>query len=250
MPSLERQQQPPAAVSQLALSQPEASTLVLSEARSADIPAIAALQTQLSAAFPAEQHSSPHGATSARIAHYTALLSSSPSPSTTTTTVLLQVVDTAIGQVVASGRWDIYTEGPRAEEKHAAKEFGTWIADRTSEDIWRELQDRLVATRERYMGGRPYCAKLVLRYLGTLPSHRSRSAATQILRWGLARADALGLPIYLKITTPGRLLYVKHGFERAGEFVVDFDEWWWGEVDGGDKGSPMMVRWPRGEASE
>lgn len=78
--------------------------------------------------------------------------------------------------------------------------------------------------------------------LATIPGCRGRGAASQILEWGFARADALGLPAYLEASDEGVGLYEKRGFQKVGNFVTDLKRW-------GGEGlleAPLMVRQPSG----
>lgn len=56
--------------------------------------------------------------------------------------------------------------------------------------------------------------------MAALPRRRGLGAGTAMLRYGLVRARALGLPVYLEASTPrNRKLYARHGFQDHGEPV-------------------------------
>ena len=45
-----------------------------------------------------------------------------------------------------------------------------------------------------------------------------------IVRWGCEKADALGLPAFLEATTAGHPIYLKEGFEKVDEVIIDCDQ--------------------------
>jgi GNAT superfamily N-acetyltransferase len=60
--------------------------------------------------------------------------------------------------------------------------------------------------------------------LGTLvtsPDHQRRGAGTKLIQWGIARARALNLPIYLSASPSGLPLYTKLGFKTCGSLGID-----------------------------
>ena len=57
-----------------------------------------------------------------------------------------------------------------------------------------------------------------LPFIGVDPVHQGRGIGSALLRRGLARADADGLPTYLEASSPrNRALYERHGFVVTGE---------------------------------
>lgn len=60
---------------------------------------------------------------------------------------------------------------------------------------------------------------LVLDMLATHPDYHGRGMGSQLLKWGLAKADHDGLEAYLSASPMGRPLYVKNGFK-----LVDSEE--------------------------
>lgn len=55
-----------------------------------------------------------------------------------------------------------------------------------------------------------------LEMLATDPAFQGRGAGSQLLRWGLARADAAGVEAYLEASPAAVPLYEKLGFREAG----------------------------------
>jgi WD repeat-containing protein 48 len=93
-------------------------------------------------------------------------------------------------------------------------------------DALNSLFQPLRAAQERIMGtSRPY---FKLNQLATHPEFEGRGAARLMLDWGLGKADAEGLVVYLDATERARPLYERRGFK-----VVQAVEWdrvpWGGE---------------------
>lgn len=59
----------------------------------------------------------------------------------------------------------------------------------------------------------------------TYKEARGRGAGSALLKWGLDRADADGLPTYLDSTPPGKALYEKAGFKVVKELYFDLKPW-------------------------
>lgn len=55
--------------------------------------------------------------------------------------------------------------------------------------------------------------------LGTHPKHHGRGIASQLLKWGLERADRDGLEVFLSASPAGKPIYEKKGFR-----VVEMEE--------------------------
>jgi hypothetical protein len=45
------------------------------------------------------------------------------------------------------------------------------------------------------------------------------------LKWGLEKADEMGVQAYLESSPKGKGLYAKHGFEEEGMMKFDAREW-------------------------
>lgn len=54
--------------------------------------------------------------------------------------------------------------------------------------------------------------------LGVHPSQQGRGLASKLLRWGLTRADAEGLEVYLSASPEGKPMYEKYGFRTVESF--------------------------------
>jgi Sortase and related acyltransferases len=54
--------------------------------------------------------------------------------------------------------------------------------------------------------------------LGVHPSQEGKGLGSKLLRWGLTRADAEGVEVYLSASPAGRPLYLKYGFREVDTF--------------------------------
>lgn len=76
---------------------------------------------------------------------------------------------------------------------------------------------RLTAIEEATEAVRPDVPHLHLSSMAVRPAQRGRGAGSAMLTAGLARADALELPVHLEASTPAaRRLYLRHGFRDHG----------------------------------
>lgn len=62
--------------------------------------------------------------------------------------------------------------------------------------------------------------KIDLDMLATHPNYNGRGLGSQLLRWGLHRADEAGVDTFLASTPQGRRLYEKYGFQVVKEYEV------------------------------
>ena len=80
----------------------------------------------------------------------------------------------------------------------------------------------------------------------THPSHQGRGAASMLMKWGVERADADGLPCYVNAEEAAYALYRRFGFVDLYEGGIDLGKF------GGDGvyRTMGMVRWPKGKRHE
>lgn len=62
-----------------------------------------------------------------------------------------------------------------------------------------------------------------LQILVTTPAHRRRGAASQLVEWGIKRADECGLKSVLMASEAGLGVYLKHGFKVVKEIEMDLE---------------------------
>ena len=54
--------------------------------------------------------------------------------------------------------------------------------------------------------------------LGVHASYQGKGLGSRLLKWGLTRADAEGLEVYLSASPAGKPLYQKYGFREVDSF--------------------------------
>ncbi|PSS07118.1 hypothetical protein M430DRAFT_71885, partial [Amorphotheca resinae ATCC 22711] len=115
---------------------------------------------------------------------------------------VLVVRDTkASNLIVGFAKWDL----PGHDASHSDI---TW-PEGCREEYLKGYYEKVMAARDRVMGGRHcYC----LTYVGTLPDYRGRGVGTMLTEWGLERARADRIPIYLDSTLSASSLYRRLGF--------------------------------------
>jgi len=60
----------------------------------------------------------------------------------------------------------------------------------------------------------------------TDPKHQRRGVGTKLLKWGLERADEMGVEIFLEATQFGLHMYEQNGFQVTQHIVVQVPEKW------------------------
>lgn len=79
---------------------------------------------------------------------------------------------------------------------------------------------RVAAVLAATAAHRPAVPHVHLAAMAALPHRRGTGAGTAMLRHGLSRAHAAGLPVYLEASTPrSRALYARHGFRDLGAAI-------------------------------
>jgi N-acetylglutamate synthase-like GNAT family acetyltransferase len=63
--------------------------------------------------------------------------------------------------------------------------------------------------------------RLVVHGCHTDPKQQRRGAAGLLMRWGMQKADELGIPMYLESSTDAHEFYKKLGFQDVEVFEVD-----------------------------
>ena len=57
------------------------------------------------------------------------------------------------------------------------------------------------------------------------PAHQRKKVGDALVKWGLKKADELGLPAFLEATEAGNALYERHGLKECGRVIGDFSKW-------------------------
>ncbi|MCJ1373894.1 hypothetical protein MMC20_005124 [Loxospora ochrophaea] len=125
----------------------------------------------------------------------------------------LKVVDDSTGQVIGGGRWCFYETG-NPYDGHGTRE-ATWWPEGRPREVASFFMNQFWATRARHMD-RPHA---FLNILFTHPEHRRKGVGALVIKWGLERADRLGLESFVEATKEGKTSYESFGFE-----VIDINE--------------------------
>jgi GNAT superfamily N-acetyltransferase len=156
--------------------------------------------------------------------------------------VLLKAVDrteSGLDTIAAFAIWNLPPPDPGAVNQ-CHEETPQW-PDEADKELCNWFFSKMTGQRVRFVDGRRhYCmfiscfppamfdsmhvgmliaADLDLDMLGTHPDYHGRGMGSQLLKWGLEKADRDGLEAYLSASPAGRPLYEKNGFE-----LVDSEE--------------------------
>lgn len=63
------------------------------------------------------------------------------------------------------------------------------------------------------------------------PEYQRKGLGSRLVKWGVDRADELGLSAYTEASEQGLNLYLRYGFKEVDRVTVDLEPW------GGEKGS-------------
>ncbi|KAG8624122.1 hypothetical protein KVT40_009098 [Elsinoe batatas] len=126
--------------------------------------------------------------------------------------------------VVGTARWQLVPEAKSAAQMHA-EEYQAKLerdAERHIPDVDHDRFDvfRVAQFKGKLdnVAGRPY---LYLKSICTHPDHQRKGVGKVMMRWGLRKADELGVPMYLEASEAGRRLYEQSGFVERG--YLDWD---------------------------
>lgn len=130
-------------------------------------------------------------------------------------THMLKVVDSQLdNKMIALAVWDIYEHGPTDAQLEklctpipppdGMDEGGVW--DRA----WSDFFGYIANARRTYFPRRPVA---FLNVLVVDPEHHRRGAGAMLVRWGVEKADEIGIEGILEGSRMGRPLYEKFGFQ-------------------------------------
>jgi len=154
------------------------------------------------------------------------------------TATFLKVTDTITGEIIGGARWQVYTEKP--ELKHA--EVDWWEGeDKEYAEFVLNILHR--GRFEKTAAEGPYLCELlcsadfifccltmhpVLDVIFTDPKHQHRGAGSKLVKWGVDRADELGVEAFLESTRFGRHMYEQNGFQITESVTFQVPEKWAG----------------------
>jgi len=163
--------------------------------------------------------------------------------------------DAETGEVLAGSKWELF--GVKEEKDADGKVVKTVVAERTWEEVekgleisepyeetdarvWNTLFKMLYDGRREIMGTKPYLSMYlgcrlskgkdvswttVLYTLVAHPSAQRRGAGSALLKWGCAKADALGIETYLEASPMGVPLYERFGFKKVKAIAFDWRDY-------------------------
>ncbi|KAF2638968.1 hypothetical protein P280DRAFT_470971 [Massarina eburnea CBS 473.64] len=151
------------------------------------------------------------------------------------TTTLLKAVDDVTGDSMAFAKWNIYLT-----EEMARNSPGRPIPNEPgcNFEACKAFFGGLVEKKAELMGNRPH---FYLHMLHTVPKYQKRGAASTLIKWGMQKADELGLPVYVESSLPAHTFYQYHGFKDIDELRIDMGPF------GGEgiiHSAPLLVREP------
>ncbi|KAI1386436.1 uncharacterized protein F4822DRAFT_316442 [Hypoxylon trugodes] len=124
-----------------------------------------------------------------------------------------QVIDTDTGRVAGGALWNVHTENPFASEEHME---ASWFPDDGSRRYVEQVLEQHGAPRAR-VGQRP---QVYLFIIFTHADYRRKGVAQQFMNWGIAKADELGVEMFLDSTEIGRPFYEANGFIYVEKNVI------------------------------
>ncbi|RHZ60847.1 hypothetical protein CDV55_105960 [Aspergillus turcosus] len=137
---------------------------------------------------------------------------------------VLKIINSADGAIVAFAVWQLPAQPSKdGHEKglhsqshsHSGGEYHYPAS--SDKELCALFFTGMEEMRRRIMRRRPH---YYLEMLGTRPGYHGRGLASRLLRWGLERADEVGLETYLSSSPAGRPLYEKYGFRVVEEREV------------------------------
>ncbi|EAW20217.1 GNAT family N-acetyltransferase [Aspergillus fischeri NRRL 181] len=136
---------------------------------------------------------------------------------------VLKIIDSEDGSIVAFAVWqlpvqsspeDVHLKHPHSHSHAGDEHHYPASSDRELCEVFFGGMEEM---KGRIMGARPH---YYLEMLGTRPEYAGQGLASRLLRWGLERADEVGLETYLSASPVGRPLYEKFGFRVVEEREV------------------------------
>ena len=149
------------------------------------------------------------------------------------------VTDTKIGKIIGFARWRMYPNGYEPENPDTIHENAEVID--IAKKYETEFLTKVFEERERLWKAKPVCCKLcqrqakrlasrltenlVLDILASDPNHQRRGAATLLIKWGIDKANTMGLPAHLEASESSKEFYERRGFKKVGQIKIDLNQY-------------------------
>ncbi|KAF2000494.1 acyl-CoA N-acyltransferase [Amniculicola lignicola CBS 123094] len=141
------------------------------------------------------------------------------------------------GEMIAGAKWrwagardaegkEVVGERTREAVDEEMRKKGAEPYAESDGRAWEKLFEELKGKKMGFMGRRCY---YVLDTLATKTAHMGKGAGSLLIRWGVERADAIGVECYLEANILAVPLYERFGFQRVGSFPIDLKEFGLGE---------------------
>ncbi|KAJ5528239.1 hypothetical protein N7513_012398 [Penicillium frequentans] len=127
--------------------------------------------------------------------------------------VILKVTDDN-GKPVAFAKWVRPYHAAADRDLRSDDAVGGWPVG-SDKDLCDLFFGTMSDHHHRLMGDRPH---YYLELLGVHPSYQGRGLASQLLKWGLARADEESVEVFLSSSPEGKFMYEKNGFKTYESF--------------------------------
>jgi len=131
----------------------------------------------------------------------------------------LKVTDTITGEILGGAKWCVYMEKPERWQKRVQVE---------GEGDETEYIEFALGTlyRNRFEKTAAKGPFLFLDIIFVDPKHQRRGAGSKLVKWGVDRADEMGVEAFLEATRFGRHMYEQHGFQVTEDIVYEVPEKW------------------------
>ena len=116
----------------------------------------------------------------------------------------------------------LWYEYPMGEDANTDTKENLECPPDSNADAFREIDPIGARKRQFLMKKQPF---MYLADLVTIPAAKRQGAASLLLKWGMERAKAVGIPCYLQASPEGSSLYKKHGFVEIDRVIIDLRLW-------------------------
>lgn len=140
--------------------------------------------------------------------------------------------------IVAVAKWEIFPHEQTAAELESTLRAPT-SADAGYVAANAPIFAHLLGSRREVLGARAY---VYLSVLAVAPAQQRRGAGAELVRWGVERADALGVPVYLESSPEARRLYERFGFEVVKQVSFEMDQFGREDLSGTVDVNTVMMR--------
>lgn len=116
-------------------------------------------------------------------------------------------------KIVGYAQWYIFDRAQSEAELDTPSYYESfaWVPDAADRQTCQAFLAGSRALRRRLLGGAAYGQ---VRFLAVEAAHQQKGVSSRIVRWGMDRCAALGIPAYLESSIPGVRMYERMGFAK------------------------------------